>query len=870
MGTKTNAEGDFTLFTDAKNLPLVLVVSADGYAPKEVLVQGSTGVLMIRLKYQALSTGQDLVVSASRVEENILTSPVSVEKMGILTVQSAISPNFYDQIAHLKGIDVSTQSLLFKSINPRGFGTSNNVRTVQLIDGIDNQVPGLSFSVGNVVGISELDVESVEVLLGASSALYGPNALNGIILMNSKSPFEYQGLSANVTTGVTHADGQDRDPALYQRYALRYAHAFNDRWAFKVNGEFTQAGDFVGVDYRDQQGGGVRGQENLDPVDRSNRRTYDGVNVYGDPLLNLGAIGRSDPRLAQAVELLPSDETGNFTPTGYTESRLVDNTTRSMKLGAALHYRINDNVEVLAQYNLGSGDITYTANDRIALNNFFMQTAKAELRGTNFFVRAYRTQEHSGDTYSLGVLASQINAHTTIPRYVSTFIGARQRGASVDHAHADARRNSDALRAQNLENGRFQTLFDSLRAVPISWGGARFVDNTSLWHYEGMYNFSKLIQVAEVIVGANFRRYYLNTRGTVFALQDNGDENSISEWGTYVQVAKRFFNKLKLTGSVRYDKNENFTGQFSPRLSGVYTVRDHHHFRASYQRAFRIPTAQNQWINVGLPNTRLLGRNPALIDRYKLTTNQPYLAASVERAQSSFERTGSVNQAVALLEPVAFGDFETEKVDTYEVGYRGMYAQNLTVDAYYYYSAYADLLTSIDVVQPARPEGAPADVVRREVGVQSFNVPTNMEGTIETHGFAVGAHYTLGENLAVGGNVTFTDLLERNSSTEGVGFNAPRWRYTIELANRRVTDRFGFSAVWHWQQSFLWEAAFGRGRVPSYRTLDAQVSYQLPALMSTLKLGGTNVLNERYTDSFGNPRLGAIYYVSVTFNGLTH
>ncbi len=437
IGTVTNSDGNFS-FTVNESLPLTLVVSSVGYGRKEVVVDSQTDNLDIQLEYQTL-LGQEVVVSASRVEESILESPVSIEKLDIRDIQAAAAPSFYDQIVNLKGIDVSAQSLTFKSINPRGFGANGNVRTVQLIDGIDNQAPGLNFPVGNIVGISELDLESVEILPGAASALYGPNAINGIILMNSKSPFDYQGLSAAVKLGATHLDGVDADPALYQSYAIRYAKAFNNRFAFKVNGEFLRAGDFRGVDYRDQQDIVERSDENIDPTNRAGRRTYDGVNVYGDPLLNLGVTAAGSDALAAVRPLMPFGEAGNFTPTGYTESEILDNTTESIKLGGALHYRINDNVEALAQYNFGSGSTVYTANDRFVLNDFSIWTGKLELRGSNFFLRAYTTRENSGDSYAANTLASLINVQTTIPAYLSGFAGARLQGASIEDAHTIAR-----------------------------------------------------------------------------------------------------------------------------------------------------------------------------------------------------------------------------------------------------------------------------------------------------------------------------------------------------------------------------------------------------------------------------------------------
>ena len=381
VGTVVDTDGNFSL-TVNNAPPFTLVISSVGYETQEVEITQSTSDLSISLNEQTI-LGQEVVVSASRVEESILESPVSIEKMDIRDVQSSAAPNFYDQIANLKGIDVSAQGLIIKTVNVRGFGANGNTRTVQLIDGIDNQAPGLNFPVGNVVGIPELDLESVELLPGAASALYGPNAINGIILMRSKSPFDYQGLSATVKLGVNHIDGEDDDPSPYYNFGLRYAKAFNNKFAFKINAEYIQAADFRGVDFRDQSDIVERSDENIDPNNRAGRRTYDGVNVYGDPLLNVGVLGQG----TGAEALLPLDESGNFTPTGYTESEFVGNTTESLKLGAALHYRVRDELEALVQINHGSGSTVYTANDRFVLDGLSIWTAKAELRGDNFILR---------------------------------------------------------------------------------------------------------------------------------------------------------------------------------------------------------------------------------------------------------------------------------------------------------------------------------------------------------------------------------------------------------------------------------------------------------------------------------------------------
>ncbi|MEM8969895.1 MAG: TonB-dependent receptor, partial [Bacteroidota bacterium] len=667
---------------------------------------------------------------------------------------------------------------------------------------------------------------------------------------------------------------EDDDPSPYYNFGLRYAKAFNNKVAFKINAEYIRAADFRGVDFRDQSDIVERSDGNIDPNNRAGRRTYDGVNVYGDPLLNVGVLGQG----TGAEALLPLDESGNFTPTGYTESEFVGNTTESLKLGAALHYRVSDELEALVQFNHGSGSTVYTANDRFVLDGLSIWTAKAELRGDNFFLRGYRTQENSGDSYAANTLASLINIQTTIPAYIGTFAGARLGGASVEEAHGAARTISDGIRANNLTNGTYQQLFDSLRQVPISEGGAKFLDETSLTHFEGMYNFSDKIDFAEVVVGANYRRYDLSSGGTLFALQDNGEEFDINEWGAYVQLSKSLADdKLDLSGSVRYDKNEYFEGQFSPRLSGVFKVAKGHNVRASFQRGFRIPTTQDQFIDLDVVTRRLIGSNSVLVDRYNFESNQVYSTPSVQAAQANFAATGDVAASVALLDPIEFEEFDTEKVNTYEIGYKGLINNKLLIDAYYYYSSYRDFIAEVDFTQtvtsnglpPYEGPGNPEGIVQQTVATQRFGFDINTDGTVDAHGFAVGLDYSLDKGYTLGGNVAFNQLLDQDDLIEQgfqAQYNTPEWRYNIRFANRKLTDNLGFNLVWRWQDAFLWESSFGQGIIPAFQTLDAQVSYKLPSLKSIVKLGGSNVLNERYTTSFGNPRMGAIYYVSITFD----
>ncbi len=232
-GTFTNEDGSFKLNVD--KTPVVLIFSSVGYENQELTVSDAATAVALDF-VPASSLGQEVVVSASRLPERILESPVSIERVSAANIRSAPATSYYDIVNTLKGVDVVASSLTFKTPTTRGFAGSGSTRFNQIVDGMDNQAPGLNFSVGSVIGLTELDVESMELLPGASSALYGPGGMNGTLLINSKNPFRYQGLSFQVKTGIMHTDGRQRDPSPYHNWSLRWAEKVSEKFAFKIGG----------------------------------------------------------------------------------------------------------------------------------------------------------------------------------------------------------------------------------------------------------------------------------------------------------------------------------------------------------------------------------------------------------------------------------------------------------------------------------------------------------------------------------------------------------------------------------------------------------------------------------------------------------
>ncbi|HMP28836.1 MAG TPA: carboxypeptidase-like regulatory domain-containing protein, partial [Saprospiraceae bacterium] len=292
-GTITDFDGNFEI-TNNEKLPYVIIISMVGYETQELTISDQNAIVNVSLGVKSF-LANEVIVSASRVEERIMQAPVTVEKLDLVSIKNSVAADYYDQILKLKGVTNNMASLTFNTINTRGFGGGGNTRFVQLQDGMDNAAPLLNFPTGNVVGISELDIRSVELIPGAGSALYGPNAFNGILIMNSKDPWKFQGLSASIKTGMTQGSAVV-DPATGRRFgssyndplfgaAIRYAKAFNDKLAFKLNFSGFQASD-----WRAQNYGEDRNLVGLAAVDPNVRTTFgnptqalfDGLNTYGD------------------------------------------------------------------------------------------------------------------------------------------------------------------------------------------------------------------------------------------------------------------------------------------------------------------------------------------------------------------------------------------------------------------------------------------------------------------------------------------------------------------------------------------------------------------------------------------------------------
>ena len=881
-GAITDFDGKYTLTYD-QSPPFSIQASSVGFETNTQEV--TTNPQTIDFTMQEGNMLDEIVISASRTPERIFESPVTVERFGLKEIKNTASADFYDGLENLKGVDVNTNSLTFKSINTRGFATFANTRFMQLVDGMDNSTPALNFPIGNLVGMIETDVQSVELLPGASSALYGANAFNGILFMTSKSPFDHEGISGYVKQGITSQESAGDNS--YTDFGVRVAKKFSDKFAVKANLGYLKGTDWAATSEVDSDIIGGTRESNLN---------YNGINVYGDEVstdiksvaVTLEGLGVLP---AGANALVPSV---NVSRTGYNERELTNYNAESLKADWGIYYRPwGDDFEIQYVGKMGTGSTIYQGTNRYNIDNFKQNQHKIEVKNDNFFLRGYVVSDDAGDSYDMVFTGININRawkddNTWFGEYVGNYVAATLGGATNEAAHAAGRAAAESGRFEPGSAGFKQAFKESVNDPDLSTG-SKFQDASKYYHVDGNYNFSHLTDFADIQVGTSYRRYSLNSSGTIYTDFDGAID--YSEFGIYTQIQKKFdlseSSSLKLTGSIRYDKSEFFDGFLSPRLSAGFTINKNHNIRASVQTGFRNPTTQDLFIGLDAGRAILVGSAPDNLDRYSRSYGVSgggqalgVPASVVQTGRAAYENSYSLSSVLALgatgnpavLEIANPEVVKPEQVTSAEIGYRGK-LDKVIVDFSAYRNSYKDFISQETVIAPLYGtvgDGALSVAAIANADYKAYSTYTNAEADVNSYGASIGLSTKIFGDYDLSANYTYSKLdFDQESYPDFVtNFNTPEHKFKASLGNTDLFKNFGFNLAYRFTDDYFWEASFGNGLVPEYHTLDAQINLRVPSMKSTFKAGGTNLLGNEYFTAFGTGFIGSMYYVSWTINNL--
>ncbi|GAB3724363.1 TonB-dependent receptor [Hymenobacter agri] len=851
VGTSTNQEGHFDLNGSFANGPVELLVSYVGFETQTVVLQKPDDQLSVSLVPSATLLSET-VVSASRVEENIMRAPVTIDKVSAKQVERISTPEVLAGLGNLAGIDVNSASMLFTSVSTRGFNTAKSERVIQLVDYMDTALPSLNLSPGNMVGIPELDMESIEIVHGPASALYGSNALSGVVLFNSKDPFVYEGLSVRLRGGQRSLlDGQ-----------VRYAHKITDKLAFKVNASIFKANDWIANNFAAQT-------TSTNPA--GSPLGYDAVNRYGEldyTFMPSPYAPTTNPELYGKRVYMP----------GYTERELVagDTITRSYRVQGAVSYLFTNDLKLTLEAKRGVGTSTYQNLSRFRIKNLGTDQYRLELKSSKGFIRAYTTEDFTGSSYELTQLSAKLlqakvnPANPQSPTYAQQYFGtynaaytyARQAGKqSVEMALASAQAAANAT-VPVAGSETFNTLRNQIAQDNNPGTGAGQHFNSRLSDVSAQRSFELGSPKTGLIVGAAYRRYMLGSGGVLFADTD-GSRIPNYEYGAYAQITHAMLDDhLKLALAGRGDFFKNFNPSFSPRVAAVYSLgaRNQHNFRASYGQAFRSPSQTDQYLRSDVGSFILLGNVGNGYKGYAFTDAQG-------RAYNPYDPTMKLKDF-----EISIDKLRLERVNTIEVGYKGAILPNVYVDASYFNSRYNDFIGGtafVGNVNGSRP--TEAQVFTAATTPAGFSTPDariifvsqNNDQVVRTHGATFALTYYLNKGLNLTGNYSL-NVLDRSNLPAGFRtyFNTPKHKYNLG-ANGTVAKNLNYSVNYRWIQGHQQEMPFAAGEIQTYHTTDAYVGYTIPKLASTVQLGGSNIFNETNIQIIGGPQIGRLIYLGL-------
>ena len=870
-GAFTDDKGAFKISIQGE-LPIVLISSYLGYSELETIVNSADAPISIRLKTDKTLNLEEVKVRSFATDKE-KESALSIETMSLAEIQETPSTDFYEGLSHMKGVDLTSASLGFKVVNTRGFNSTSPVRTLQIIDGVDNASPGLNFALGNFLGASELDLMKVEIVSGASSAFYGPNAFNGVISMYTKSPFKFQGFSASVKGGER----------MLNEYAVRYAKAYQnkageDKFAFKLNFSYLSANDWVADNANAVQG--------LD-TDENNPGGYDAVNRYGDENLS--------PNINNALDLQSRWMTPGLRRwhrTGYWEKDIVDYDTKNLKASAALHYLFTEDLELIMASNLGTGTTVYQGDNRFSLKDILFIQNRLELRKKDdFFIRAYATNEDAGNSYDAVLTAFLMqdaasddwdwynryrgywtsNITDQVRDLDPNLVWEPQLGSTLDigaidsvvAAHPDqmAAWHDEAEDYANLEHGdlggalayfepgtaRFDSLLSDITSkTSFLEGGSRLQDKSALYHIHGEKIF--ITEFAKFTVGANGRLYTPKSDGALFS-DTNGVNITNKEFGVYGGLEKRFNDdEWIVKASMRIDKNENFNYLPSPAASVIWQPNKEHSLRATITSAIRNPTLLNQYMYYNVGRAKLVGNIAGYDSLVTIESLRDYYYTQNPDTLSYFN-----------LDPIA-----PEKVKSIEIGYRGVLWNKLYVDMNYYFNSYTNFIGYVT--------GADIKILQNGPYIKDvYRIATNSKENITTQGATIGLNYYLGDHYAVNGNYSWNVLNKQSDDPIIPAYNTPEHKFNIGFRGRDISIKkfngFGFNVNYKWIEGFIYEGSPQfTGSVPTYGLLDAQINKRIEKANLTVKIGASNLLNNQVLQVYGGPFVGRMIYTSISFD----
>lgn len=906
----SEVDGSFSIKVNLTK-PVKLICKYLGFETKSATLNINSSFVHFQLE-EKYFVKKEVVVSASRKTERKFESPVTIEMITATDLRYNATLNMYDRLANIAGVDVITTSVSFKTLNTRGFNSPYNRRFFQRFDNMDLSMPGFNFSLGMLNGPIDLDISSVELIPGSSSALYGPNIINGLINTTPKSAFDYKGLSVNYKTGINHVDGIDNKPSTYTDFTMRYANTFtNNKWAYKFTFGYMNATDWKATDYRDVAIYDF--SKNLTTLGYKTgpgNPGYEAPNISGDEVTNVfdsNTIRFSTP--AGIISL--AKEPIKIARTGYKETQLFQYKPYNTKADIAFYHRPSKQTEYSWLSRFSAGSSSFQIDNRAQISDFFLHQHKLEAKGKNYVFRTYAIFDNTGQTFDASSTGMSINRAAKsddnwFAQYLLAYSGyfnilnqayalgydTIQKGSdAAARKFADGNNNELANKTSaagldsaltNILRGRaqfqpgtkeFDSAFNNSINHSFTDGGSRLKSVSKAWYTEFIYDFKSIIKPFSLLTGINYRLNAPSTQGTIF--NDKIGAIYSNEIGGFAQASKTFFDdRLKIQASGRLDYMQRFDPRISPRASVVLLLgkKKQHSFRTSAQIGYRFPALIEQFNYIVVPHASTIGGFYNDAAAFGLVRKQAdgsdFVNVYIQNSISNYFLTGDSNK---LVKP-NIKSIEPEELRAFELGHRAFLFEKLETDFCFYVSNYRNLITTQQLIGAVNhSDTVNATYIKDVQKTQIYRMVVNSNIPMIAYGYSLSFNYYLSKKISVLGNYNYNQVIDNKDFYKQdfvASFNTPKHKYNIGFNALRIKKNFGFSMNLRWVDQIQFKEYNKEGIVNSYYNIDMMVSYNLPKYKTMLKIGGSNVTNERYIQSLGAPTVGAVYYFSILFDEL--
>lgn len=861
-GECTDENGEIN-FENPPAPPFNIEIIYLGYEPLKETITDLNKSFTYEMKVEGLLLNEvKIEASGARLKREL---SLTVESIGLREIQASSESSFYESLASMREADLLTVSFGVKVVNTRGFNSSTPVRSLQLIDGIDNASPGLNYPLGNFVGLPELDVAGVDLVIGASSSYFGPGAFNGVINMRTKSPFLFPGLDIQVK------GGQRNYLETGARYAFVVKNKKNeDKLGVKFNLSYAQVYDWE-ADNASPSLGNLK-----DSLYADNPGGYDAINRYGDEVnANFGTL----------FEQYRHPGLGKFFRTGYWEKDLAEYDSYNLKASTGIHYKINPDWELIGTTNFGTGTTVMQLDNRLSLNDIWAMQNKVELRNKDrFFFRFYTTREDAGDTYDIVSTGHNIQSQTKgdidwlreykdywfrnqndkvkalpgfpelgpPPTYLYDFDGAQKvmttYNDSLQTWHDQTRAIIDA---NYLQPGtpEFEEVFNDITNTKVSEGGTKYIDRSKLYHWHAEQKFRPAF-TDEITIGGSYRMYKPYSEGTIFI--DTMDRRiQTYEYGAYVGLTKKFANnRFRLKAALRMDKHQNYDYLFSPSFSLDYMINTEQSLRFSLSSALRNPTLIDQYYYFKVGSAFLLGNIDGYSGLITLESFEDYLEENLDPSYLVYFDEPPIKPEEALAS---------------ELSYSGLFYNNsLDIKSTVYLTRYEDFIGYKIGLQVPFYQGFP--------GIPTiFRFSANAQSITYTTGFSSTFTYYLNEAFTVNGNYSWNKIFMVEEDPLIPAYNTPEHKFNLGFSGYDFDlgklKHLGCGVSFRWVEAYTYESSPQfTGEIPAQINLNAQIGKGFPKLGSIFKISATNLLNRRQNGLYGGPRVGRFIFASWQFS----